>query len=343
MKGSFNMKVLFIGGTGNISTAVSKQAVEKGIDLYLFNRGKHNAEIPNAKYIHGDINNIKQTAELIKGHKWDSVVNWIAFTPDDIKRDIALFEGKTKQYIFISSASVYQKPLSHPVVTESTPLKNPYWKYSQNKIACEELLNQQYREIDFPVVIVRPSLTYDTVIPVAIGSWNDYTIIDRMRRGKKIIVHGDGTSLWTVTHSEDFARGFIGLIGHQQSLGHSFHITSDEILTWNQIYEAVACAAGAEAKMVHIPSDFIVRFDESHAGNLLGDKAHSVIFDNTKIKTFVPEYKAVIPFKAGIKRTIEWFESDKKNMVIHEHNNDFIDRVVEAYEKGLKNRKMCKC
>jgi len=262
------------------------------------------------------------------------VVNWIAFTPEDIRRDYELFKDKTDQYVFISSASAYQKPLTHPVITESTPLKNPYWQYSRDKIACEELLNKLYRENDFPITIVRPSLTYDTVIPVAIGSWQDYTIIDRMKKGKEVIVHGDGSSLWTITHADDFALGFTGLLGHQQAIGHSFHITSDEILTWDQIYDAVAAAAGVKTKKVYIPSDFIAQFDEFQYGNLLGDKTHSVIFDNTKIKTFVPEFKAAIPFNKGIKRTIEWFETDKDRMQILEKNNQFIDDVIKAFRSN---------
>ena len=267
------MKVLFIGGTGNISTSVSKLCVERGIDLYLLNRGKRGVEIPGARIIKTDISKIDQTAALLTEHSWDSVVNWIAFNVNDIERDINLFSSKTGQYIFISSASAYQKPPSHPVITESTPLYNPYWDYSQNKIACEERLNYEYRNKNFPVTIVRPSLTYDTVIPVIMGGWTEYTIIDRIKKGKEVFVHGDGSSLWIVTHAEDFAKGFTGLIGHQQAIGHAFHITSDEILTWEQIYQAVAQAAGAEANIVHISSDFIVKYDNSLKGSLLGDKS----------------------------------------------------------------------
>jgi nucleoside-diphosphate-sugar epimerase len=222
------------------------------------------------------------------------------------------------------------------VITESTPLKNPFWKYSRDKIACEDRLNRAYREEDFPVTIVRPSLTYETVIPVAIGSWDDFTIIDRIRKKRPIIVHGDGTSLWTITHSEDFAKGFVGLLGHQQAIGHAFHITSDEILTWNQIYAAVGEAAGEKPAMIHIPSDYISQFDEFQVGNLLGDKAASVIFDNTKIKSFVPEYKAVIPFKQGIRKTVQWFEALPERRVIKEENNIFMDHVIESY---LDNKK----
>lgn len=325
------MKILFIGGTGNISTVVSRKAVERGNELYLLNRGRRNVAIKGTRAITGDINDRKTIERLLRDHTWDVVVNWIAFTKADIERDIDLFKGKTAQYIFISSASVYQKPPSHPVVTESTPLANPFWDYSRNKIACELRLDEEYRDNGFPVTIVRPSLTYNTVIPVAIGSWEDYTIIDRMKKGKKIIVHGDGTSLWTITHAEDFTKGFTGLLGNIQAIGHSFHITSDELLTWNQIYELVAEAAGVKANIIHIPSDFIAQFGDSLKGCLLGDKAVSVIFDNTKIKTFVPGYTATIPFKEGIKKTVAWFEADSSRMTIIEEKNILMDRIISAY------------
>jgi nucleoside-diphosphate-sugar epimerase len=325
------LKVLFIGGTGNISTSVSKLCVKRGIDLYLLNRGTRKVEIPGVKTITGDITS-SETANVLQSHNWDCVVNWIAFTPDDVERDINLFRNKTKQYIFISSASIYQKPPTHPVITESTPLYNPVWDYSQNKIACEERLNKAYREENFPVTIVRPSLTYDTVIPLTIGGWTEYTAVDRMKRGEKVIVQGDGTSLWIVTHAEDFAKGFVGLIGHQQAIGHAFHITTDEILTWNQIYEAVANAVGVKPNIVHIASDFLCSYDDSFLGSLLGDKSFSVIFDNTKIKTFVPDFCCTIPFSEGIKRTLDWFHADPKRMVIKKETNERIDDIIKKYE-----------
>ena len=327
------MKVLFIGGTGNISTYVSRLCIQKGIELYLLNRGTRDVDIPGVQIISGDISKPEQIIPLLKDHKWDAVVNWIAFNVNDIERDIDLFSNKTKQYIFISSASAYQKPPSHPVITESTPLYNPYWDYSQNKIACEERLNYEYQNKNFPVTIVRPSLTYDTVLPVIMGGWTEYTIVDRIKKGKEIIVHGDGTSLWVVTHAEDFAKGFIGLIGHQQAIGHSFHITSDEVLTWEQIYNALAEAVGIEANIVHVSSDFIVEHEKSLLGSLLGDKSYSVIFDNTKIKTFVPDYIATIPFNQGIKRTLAWFEAESKRRIINEESNKMIDNIIKDYNK----------
>jgi nucleoside-diphosphate-sugar epimerase len=290
-------------------------------------------EIPGAKIISGDINS-NEAANALKDHSWDAVVNWIAFVEKDIERDINLFKGKTKQYIFISSASTYQKPPTHPVITESTPLSNPFWDYSQNKIACEERLNNIFRKENFPITIVRPSLTYNTVIPLPIGGWTEYTIIDRMKKGKKVIVHGDGTSLWTITHAEDFAKGFIGLLGNPLAIGQAFQITSDEILNWDQIYKFVANAAGTEANIIHISSDFICRYDKSLTGSLIGDKAVSVIFDNSKIKRFVPEFVATIPFSEGIKRTLAWFEADPKRQIIKKETNAMMDRIINAYESS---------
>jgi len=325
------VKVLFIGGTGNISTLVSRHCIERGIELHLLNRGTRKVEIPNARSIKGDISNFDKLESELARHHWDAVVDWIAFTEKDIERDIHLFRNNTRQFVFISSASAYQKPPSHPIITESTPLANPYWDYSRNKIACEERLNRAYRDEGFPVTIVRPSLTYDTVIPLPIGGWTEYTVVDRMKKGKEIIVHGDGTSLWVVTHAEDFAKGFVGLLGHQQAIGHAFHITSDEILTWNQIHQAVAEAAGCEPKIVHIASDFIVQSDPSLTGSLLGDKSLSVIFDNSKIKRFVPEFNATIPFKQGIRRTLAWFEADPARQIVRPETNDLIDRILRSY------------
>ena len=331
------MKVLFIGGTGNISTETSRLAVKKGMDLYLLNRGTRKINIPGAKSLVCDIKDPEQAAAALAEHEWDCVVNWIGFVPAEVERDIPLFKGKTKQYIYISSASAYQKPPKTPFITEETPLENPFWDYSRNKAACETLLMD---EADFPVTIVRPSLTYDTVIPVALGSWTDYTIIDRMKQGKPVIVHGDGTSLWTITHSKDFAKGFIGLIGNEAAIGEAFHITSDELLTWDQIYQAVAAAAGVEANIVHVASDFIatVAVSQGHdwlVGNFLGDKSVSAIFDNSKIKKFVPEFEATIPFAEGIKETVKWFEAEPERMVISDFNNGLIDSILAAYQVGL--------
>lgn len=332
------MKALFIGGTGNISSASSRLAVALGWELYLLNRGQRKADIASTHTLVADIRNPSEVAQAIKGRRFDVVVNWIGFAEQDVIRDIHLFAGKTSQYIFISSASVYQKPLAHPIVTESTPLANPYWDYARHKIDCENRLMSEYRQNGFPVTIVRPSLTYDTVIPVALGSWDDYTIVDRVKRGEPIIVHGDGSSLWTVTHSDDFAKGFVGLMGHQQAIGHAFHITSDEILTWNQIYTTLAHAAGARPNLLHIPSDFIAdaadRIGQNWVrGCLLGDKSHSAIFDNTKIKTFVPGFCAKIPFTHGIRRTLAWFEAAPERKRIVPANNVLLDAILKQWNE----------
>ncbi len=327
------MKVLFIGGTGNISTSVSRLCVERGVDLYLLNRGKRGVKIRGAKTITGDISNPKKLASDIGKQRWDVVVDWIAFTEADIERDINLFRGKTRQFVFISSASAYQKPPTFPIITESTPLCNPYWEYSRNKIACEERLNRAYRDEGFPITIVRPSFTYDTVVPLAIGGWSEYTAVDRMTKGEKVIVHGDGTSLWTITHAEDFAKGFVGLLGNARAIGHPFTITSDEALTWDQIYMTVAEAVGVEPKIVHIPTDFLIRIDNSLTGTLLGDKSHCAIFDNSKIKSFVPDFKATIPFSEGSRRTMAWFDADPRRKVVNKSTNEMMDKIIRAYEK----------
>jgi nucleoside-diphosphate-sugar epimerase len=325
------MKVLFIGGTGNISTAVSRLAVEQGVELTMLNRGQRKVEIHGVRTITGDINRPEEVRQAIRGMQFDAVVDWIAFTPDDVERDIALFEGQIGQYILISSASAYQKPPTHYVITESTPLHNPYWAYSRNKIRCEELLQQAYRERRFPMCVVRPSLTYDTVLPVAIGGWGCYTLADRLLKGKPIIVHGDGASLWVVTHAQDFAKGFVRLLGNPRTLGHAFHITTDEVLTWNQIYQSIASALGVEANMVHIPSEWIAQHNPQLAAGLLGDKTWSVVFDNTKIKTFVPAFQATIPLHEGIRKTLAWFDEDERRKWIDEAVNAEMDHLLAAY------------
>jgi nucleoside-diphosphate-sugar epimerase len=325
------MRVLFIGGTGFISTAVSRLAVQSGIELYLLNRGVRKADIHGAQHLVGNIHQPETVRTVLGELKFDAVVNWVAYAPADIERDLELFRGRTKQYIFISSASAYQKPPAHYWITESTPLYNPHWEYSRNKIACEERLLRAYRDEGFPVTIVRPSLTYDLNFPIAMGGWGCYTLAHRLLEGKPIIVHGDGSSLWVVTHAEDFARGFNGLLGNEQAIGHAFHITSDEVLTWNQIYGTIADALGVEPNVVHIASDFIAKVAPHHHGGLLGDKAWSVVFDNTKIKTFVPGFQATIPFRKGIRRTLAWFDADVSRKRVDENVNADMDRIIAAY------------
>ncbi len=329
------MKVLFIGGTGIISSAVSALAVQRGFDLTLFNRGQHSEFVPKgANVIKGDVRDKPAMAQLLKDKNFDVVVDWLAFVPKDVEADIELFKGKVGQYIFISSASAYQKPPAHWLIDESTPLANPYWKYSSDKIACEELLMAEYRSSGFPVTIVRPSFTYgDTMIPAAINSWTKpWTIVDRMRKGKKIVIHSDGTTLWTMTHNTDFAKGFVGLLGNVQVVGHAFGITSDEVLTWNQIYRAIADAAGAKLNAIYISSDFIAKINPEYEGILLGDKSWCAVFDNSKIKRFVPDFVATVPFAQGTKRTIEWFETEPKRRSVDDEFNQFLDRLIDTYE-----------
>ncbi len=325
------MKVLFLGGTGFISTSVSRLAMAKGFELYLLNRGQRQANPPGSHSLAADIKKPDEMRSVLRDIQFDVVVDWIAYTPEDIERDLALFRGRVKQFIFISSASVYQKPPTHYLIRESTPLSNPFWDYSRNKIACEERLMQAYREDGFPITIVRPSLTYDPQFPIAIGGWGCYTLANRLKKGLPIIVHGDGSSLWVVTHAEDFGKGFVGLVGNWQALGPAFHITSDEVLNWNQLYETIAGALGVEANIVHIPSDFIARVEPRFTGGLLGDKAWSVVFDNSKIKTFVPDFQAVIPFRDGVRRTLAWFDADEKRKRIDPAVNQEMDDILQAF------------
>ena len=327
------MKVLFIGGTGNISTTCSTLAVQKGLHLYILNRNKNNTYITGATHYQADIHKKEEVEKILQHQTFDVIVNWIAYTEEDVKNDYELFKNKTKQYIFISSASAYQKPLRHHIITESTPVVNPFWEYSRNKIACEQFLLDKYRTEEFPITIVRPSHTYATILPAIIGSGGNYTIIDRMKQRKEVIVHGDGTSLWVLTHSEDFAKGFIGLLGNYHAVGHTFHITSDEVLTWNQIYEIMADALGVEPKIVHIPSDYIAKFDKRIGESLLGDKAYSVIFDNTKIKTFVPEFKATIQFKEGFNKVLTWFDEKEERKKVSSEENELMDKIISEFKK----------
>jgi nucleoside-diphosphate-sugar epimerase len=334
------MKVLFIGGTGIISSAASRLAAERGIELTLLRRGQRTAEVPaSVRTIIADVNDETAVAHVLGNEKFDSIVDWVAFTPKDVERDIRLFRDRTKQFIFISSASAYQRLSGHYLITESTPLANPFWQYSRDKIACEERLMKAFRDDSFPITIVRPSLTYgDTQIALAVNSWQrSYTAVDRMRRGKKVIVPGDGSSLWVVTHNSDFAEGLVGLLGHQQAIGHAFHITSDEVMTWDQFYRITAHAAGVEAQIIHIPSDYIGACIPDEVGSLTGDKATSVVFDNGKIKRFVPGYCAKVPFAQGIQRTIEWFDADPRRKEIDEGANASWDMLIQAYESGLSD------
>jgi nucleoside-diphosphate-sugar epimerase len=325
-----NLRVLFIGGSGIISSACSQLAVQRGIKLSVLNRGATHLRPlpPGAEVLHGDIRDPLAAREVLGDREWDAVVDWVAFTPEHVRGDIDLFRGRTGQYVFISSASAYQTPPSRVPVTESTPLRNPFWQYSRDKIACEDLLVEAYRKNGFPATIVRPSHTYDrTSIPFD-GKW---TALARMRAGKEVVVHGDGTSLWTLTHHADFARGFVPLLGHPRTVGEAFQITSDDVLTWNQIAETLAAAAGATARIVHVPSDAIAAADASWGAGLLGDKAHSMIFDNSKLRTVVPGYRAEIPFEQGAREIVAWYDEDPARQQTDLRLDAVMDKLVETY------------
>lgn len=330
------MKALFIGGTGIISTAVSHLAVERGWELTLLNRGTDTRWVPEgAEVIRADIRNLADAEKALRGRRFDVVADWVGYIPEQVDADVRLFAGRTAQFMFISSATVYQKPPSYFIVNETTPLFNPYSQYAKDKIACEEALNRAYRESGFPITIIRPSLTYgQTMIPFSMNSWTKpFTLIDRLRKGKKVIVHGDGTSLWTITHNTDFARGFVGLMGNRHAVGHAFNITSDEVLNWNQMLKTIADAAGAQADIVHIASDFIVEREPSLTAPLLGDFSQSAVFDNSKLKSFVPGFAATTPFDMGIRMTLEYFGSHPEMQGVDEEYNAMLDRIIEAYLK----------
>jgi nucleoside-diphosphate-sugar epimerase len=330
------MKTLFLGGTGIISTACSRLAIARGFDVTLLHRSQRDA-FPGARTIVADIAGAG-VADALAGRRWDAVVDFLAFDAQAIEQRLELFRGRTGQYVFISTASAYQKPLVHALITESTPLANPYWEYSRKKIAAEERLMRAYREEGFPITIVRPSLTYgDTVVPLVLNSWTQsYTAVARLRSGKPLVIPGDGLSLWTITHNSDFAPGLVGLIGNAGAMGHAFHITSDEALTWNQIFEQTAAAAGVSApRFVHIASDFITSCYPETTGTLLGDKSHSALFDNTKIKRLVPDYVATTRFRAGIAATLRWFDADPRRQAIDPAVDQRYDHLIAGYERGL--------
>ncbi|MDD6279979.1 MAG: SDR family oxidoreductase [Oscillospiraceae bacterium] len=334
------MKILLIGGTGTISTAITHSLAENGHEVYLLNRGNQNSGLPsNIRFINCDINDENAAAEKLDGMTFDAVCDFIGFVRPQLERDFRLFSGKTKQFIYISSASAYNKPVSDYVITEGTTLANPYWEYSRNKIECEDYLMKMYRENGFPVTIVRPSHTYcERSVPVGIhgrnGSWQ---VIKRMLEGKPVIIHGDGTSLWTMTDSRDFAKGFIGLLGNPHAIGEAFQITSEETLTWNQIYKTIADCLNAEFKPYYVSSEFLAAVsDYDLTGSLLGDKANSVVFDNTKLKRIVPEFCPSIRFADGIRNTIEYILLHKECQTEDKEFDNWCDNVICALENAKK-------
>jgi nucleoside-diphosphate-sugar epimerase len=301
-----------------------------GHDLALLNRGQSTIRpvAAGAELLRADIRDRASVREALGDREFDVVVNFVAYIPEHVLSDVDTFGGRVGQYVFISSASAYQKPVARLPIVESTPLRNPVWPYSQAKIACEDLLVSAYRRDGFPVTIVRPSHTYDQTQVPCEGGW---TVIERMRRGHEIVVHGDGTSLWTLTHHTDFAKGFVALLGHPQAIGDSFHITSDEVLTWNQIHEVLATAAGTTARIVHVPSDAILAEDERWGRSLLGDKAHSVIFDNSKLRALVPGFTATTPFFRGAREIIDWHDADAGRRRIDPDIDALIDRLADRF------------
>ena len=330
------MKALFIGGTGTISMAISKLLIAQGHELYLLNRGNRTAELPEGSVsLVADINEEEKVRGLLSGMTFDVVADFIAFTPEQVARDYRLFHGITRQYIYISSASAYQKPLSNPVITEGSTLANPYWQYSRNKIACEELLLMLYREDGFPVTIVRPSHTYDERrVPLGVegknGSWQ---VLDRMLHGKPVIIHGDGTTLWTVTHNSDFAKGFVGLMGNIRAIGEAVQITSDESLTWNQIYQATAAALGVECKPYYVSTKFLEAVSAPGAmDGLWGDKSHTVIFDNSKLKRLVPGFQATVNVSERVRRAVKTSLVNPAYQKADPEFDAWCDRVIAAQE-----------
>jgi nucleoside-diphosphate-sugar epimerase len=325
-----NLTALFLGGTGIISSACGALAVERGIDLTLLNRGRTGTRPApeGAEVLTADVSDPDAVRAALGDREFDVVVEFVGFVPDHVRRDIDLFSGRTGQYVYISSASAYQKPPARLPILESTPLRNPFWQYSRDKIASEDVLVEAYRESGFPATIVRPSHTYDrTAIPLS-GGW---TMIDRMRRGKPVVLHGDGTSLWTLTHNTDFAKAFVGLLGNPQAVGDSFTITSDEVLTWNQITDQLARAAGVEAEIVHVSSDAFAAALPDLGPGILGDKAHSVIFDNSKVKALVPDYVATVPFAAGAREIVEWHDADESRRKVDPELDEALDALISRY------------
>ena len=334
-------KALFIGGTGTISTAITRSlAVNPEWQLFLINRGNRSDVVPeNVTVIRADVNDEADVAAKIGDMQFDTVCDFIGFVPEQVERDYRLFRGRTRQYMYISSASAYQKPASGYIMTEGTTLANPYWDYSRNKIACEEFLMHMFREENFPVTIIRPSHTYDDrSVPLGVhGDGGSWQVLKRMLDGKPVIIHGDGTSLWTVTHNTDFAKGFIGLMGNVHAIGGVFQITSDETLTWNQIYASVANALGVELKPYYVSSDFLASVSPWNLrGALIGDKAASVVFDNSRLKNAVPEFNATVHFDDGVRRTIANVLSHPEYQVEDREFDEWCDRVIEILESAKK-------
>lgn len=339
------MKALFIGGTGTISSAITRLLAQNpDWQLYLLNRGNRNHDLPaNVHPIIADVNDEAATRQALQGMTFDVVCDFIGFEPEQVERDYRLFRGRVGQYMYISSASAYQKPLASPYITEGTPLANPYWLYSRNKIACEDLLMRHYRDDGFPITIIRPSHTYcERKVPVAIhGTKGSWQVLKRIIDGKPVIIPGDGTTLWTLTHNSDFAKAFVGLMGNKHAIGQTFHITSDEHLTWNQILEIVASALGKPLVPYHVASDFLAAVDKGFdlEGNLIGDKANTVIFDNTKLKQAVPGFCATVRFDQGCRWVVDYILTHPELQVEDPEFDAWCDRVIATLEAAKQSLK----
>ena len=337
------MKILLIGGTGTISSAITRQLAAGGHELWLLNRGNRRSEVPaNVKQIICDIDDEVGVLDALPVEPFDAVCEFIGFVPQQVERDVRLFRGRTHQYVYISSASAYNKPAANYVITEGTTLANPHWQYSRNKIACEELLMKEYRENAFPVTIVRPSHTYcERGVPLSVhglkGSWQ---VLKRMMEGKPVIIHGDGSSLWTLTWNEDFARGFIGLLGNPKAIGEAFQIMSDEQLTWTQIYKCVGKALNVTVNPYYVASDFLAAVapkEWDFEGNLLGDKSVTVCFDCTKLKRAVPGFQATTRFDEGVRRCVEHILAHPELQVPDPEFDAWCDKVIEAQERAKES------
>ena len=338
------MKALFIGGTGQISAAIVRKLVnELGWDVWLLNRGQRQSDVPDdVNRIIADIHNEEDVARAIEGLTFDVVCEFVGFHVSDVKRDYRLFKGKTKQYIFTSSASAYHKPAAGYIITEGTTLANPHWQYSRDKIACEEFLMKKYREEGFPVTIVRPSHTYDEKnIPLGVhGNKGSWQVVKRMLEGKPVIIQGDGSSLWTMTFNTDFATGYTGLMGNRHAIGEAFQITGDETLTWNQIYATIADALNVELKPYYVSSEFLAEVGKKYGydfeGSLIGDKSVSVVFDNTKLKRTVPDMCTNVRFDEGVRISLDYVMNHPELQTEDPEFDEFCDKVIAALEREKK-------
>jgi nucleoside-diphosphate-sugar epimerase len=327
------LDVLVIGGTGTISASTVRLAVEAGMRLVVLNRGRNGLqrELPaGVTELTADVGDSAAVGEALGDRRFDAVLNFLSYDVRDATRMVELFRDRIGQYVHISTASLYGKPVLQSPITESTQRHNRFVQYSRDKLAIEELLLRRYADDGFPVTIVRPSHTYDDHAPPLPGGW---TVVDRLARGAEIPVHGDGTSLWTVTHADDFAGGLVGLIGNPRAIGETFHITGDDVYTWDQIYSIFAAALGVEARLVHIPSEFFVLAapDWDWSELLVGDLSHSALFDNVKIRRHVPSFRPTRTLHRAARRMVAW-RAEHLDLTAPDVSTDgVLDRLVAGY------------